>query len=151
MLESVSWIPGFMSFHFLQRLSVRAFATFRSFIRFGCAWIDARPRLAAWVYSPRSREADYRDYNGRMFAGFHEQERMLADQARMAFYHAAIARHIQPGDRVIDLGTGTGILAAFAARRGAAHVYAIDHSEILTHARTLAVANGIENVEFIAT
>jgi protein arginine N-methyltransferase 1 len=85
-----------------------------------------------------------------MFAGFHEQERMLADQPRMAFYHAAISRHIQPGDRVIDLGTGTGILAAFAARRGAAHVYAIDHSEILTHARDLAAANGIQNVEFIA-
>jgi protein arginine N-methyltransferase 1 len=69
----------------------------------------------------------------------------------MAFYHAAVARHIQPGDRVIDLGTGTGILAAFAARRGAAHVYAIDHSEILTHARTLATANQVENIEFIAT
>ncbi len=92
----------------------------------------------------------YRAHNGRMFAGFHEQERMLADRPRMDFYHAAIARHIQPGDRVIDLGTGTGILAALAARRGAAHVYAIDHSEILTHARTLAVANGIENVEFVA-
>jgi protein arginine N-methyltransferase 1 len=51
---------------------------------------------------------------------------------------------------VIDLGTGTGILAAFAARRGAAHVYAVDHSEILRHAKTLAAANGIQNVEFIA-
>ena len=86
-----------------------------------------------------------------MFAGFHEQERMLADQPRMAFYYAAVSRHIQPGDRVIDLGTGTGLLAAFAARRGAAHVYAIDHSDILTHARTLAKANQIENVEFVAT
>ena len=86
-----------------------------------------------------------------MFAGFHEQERMLADRRRMDFYHAAIARHIQPGDRVIDLGTGTGILAALAARRGAAHVYAIDHSEILAHAKTLAAANRIENVEFVAT
>src|SRR6185295_4570188 len=93
----------------------------------------------------------YRDFNGRYFAGFYEQEKMLADQPRMNFYHAAIARHIQPGERVIDLGTGTGILAAFAARRGAAMVYAIDHSDILRHARKLAKANGIENVEFIAT
>ena len=51
---------------------------------------------------------------------------------------------------MVDLGTGTGILAAFAARRGAAKVYAIDHSEILQHARTLAAANGIANVEFVA-
>lgn len=93
----------------------------------------------------------YREYNGRMFASFHEQERMLADQARMGFYHAAIRRHIRPGDRVIDLGTGTGILAALAARAGAGQVYAIDHSPILAHARTLAAANGIERVEFTST
>jgi len=74
---------------------------------------------------------------------------MLADKPRMNFYHAAIKRHIQPGDRVIDLGTGTGILAALASRRGAAQVYAIDHSKILEHAKTIAAHNGITNVEFI--
>jgi protein arginine N-methyltransferase 1 len=75
---------------------------------------------------------------------------MLADKQRMAFYKAAIERHIQPGDRVVDLGTGTGIFAALAARRGAAHVYAVDHSEILTQARQLAQANQVSNVEFIS-
>jgi protein arginine N-methyltransferase 1 len=142
-----------MSSQPLQRLSARAFSACRRLLAGGRTWIRARPRLAAWFY-PRgehSPEAAYRDYNGRLFADFHEHERMLADQPRMAFYFAAIARHIRPGDRVIDLGTGTGILAALAARRGAAHVYAIDHSEILTHARTLAAANQIENVEFLAT
>jgi protein arginine N-methyltransferase 1 len=141
-----------MSSHLLQRLSARAFAAGRRFLASSRTWIDARPGLAAWVYpsAEQSAEDDYRDHNGRMFAGFHEQERMLADRPRMNFYHAAITRHIQPGDRVIDLGTGTGILAALAARRGAAHVYAIDHSDILIHARTLAVENQIENVEFIA-
>jgi type I protein arginine methyltransferase len=69
----------------------------------------------------------------------------------MAFYHAAIDRHIQPGDRVIDLGTGTGILAAFAARQGADQVYALDHSSIIKDARLLAADNGIDAVEFIAT
>src|SRR5687767_11975833 len=125
-----------MSFNFLQRLTVRVCSGLRRMLFGAREWIGARPRLALWIY-PRegcSADADYRDYNGRMFASFHEQERMLADQPRMAFYHAAVARHIQPGDRVVDLGTGTGILAAFAARRGAAHVYAIDHSSILTHA-----------------
>ena len=107
----------------------------------------------AWIFSRvrPSEEEERRANNGRMFSDFHEQERMLADRRRMDFYHAAIARHIQPGDRVVDLGTGTGILEAFAARRGAAHVYAIDHSDILAHARTLAAANRIENVEFVAT
>ena len=116
-------------------------------------WVQARPALAAWFF-PRdegTRESRYREYNGWYFANFYEQEKMLADKPRMDFYHAAVTRHIQPGDRVIDLGTGTGILAAFAARRGAAKVYAIDHSEILKHAKTLAVANQIQNVEFIST
>ncbi len=76
---------------------------------------------------------------------------MLADRPRMDFYHTAIARHVRPGDRVIDLGTGTGILAAFAARQGAVCVYAVDHSDILKQARRLAAHNSIKNVEFIAT
>lgn len=139
-----------MSLHPLQRLSVRVFSTCRRWLAATGDWILDRPKLAAWFYRPHTPDADYREHNGRMFAGFHEQERMLADRPRMAFYQAAITRHIQPGDRIIDLGTGTGILAALAARRGAAHVYAIDHSEILTHARTLARENQVQNVEFLA-
>jgi protein arginine N-methyltransferase 1 len=108
--------------------------------------------VAAWFYprDGKSEEARYREFNGWCFAQFSEQEKMLADKPRMDFYHTAIGRHIQPGDRVVDLGTGTGILAAFAARRGAAKVYAIDHSDILKHARTLAAHNRIKNVEFVA-
>ena len=68
----------------------------------------------------------------------------------MNFYRAAIERHIRPGDRVVDLGTGTGILAALASRNGAAKVYAIDHSSILGHAKKLAGHNRLKNVEFIA-
>jgi protein arginine N-methyltransferase 1 len=137
----------------LQRSSIGLFSALRRGLGRTRRWISARPRLAAWIFpeddgTPESR---YREFNGWYFANFYEQEKMLADRPRMAFYHAAIARHIHPGDRVIDLGTGTGILAAFAARRGAAQVYAVDHSEILRHAKTLAAANGIQNVEFIAT
>ncbi len=118
----------------LRRLGARLFAAVR--------------RRLAPTQSPEER---YRDFNVRYFSGLHEQERMLADRPRMEFYRAAIQRHIQPGDRVIDLGTGTGILAALASRRGAARVYAIDHSPILKHARTLAAANRIERVEFFDT
>ena len=115
------------------------------------AAVHARPGLAAWVYKSDDKTPDevYREFNGRYFADFYEQERMLADKPRMNFYYTAIARHIQPGDRVIDLGTGTGILAALASRRGAAKVYAIDHSNILDHAKTIAAHNDISNVEFI--
>jgi protein arginine N-methyltransferase 1 len=114
-------------------------------------------RLNTWVYpapepaAEPSKDERYRDFNRSYFAQFYEQEKMLADRPRMDFYHAAIARHIKPGDRVIDLGTGTGILAAFASRRGAGKVYAIDHSVVLEHAKTLAAHNHIENVEFVST
>ncbi len=138
--------------HPLQRATVLGFSWLRRSLARARIWVLARPWLAAWLYpgAETSAEAEYRAFNERYFADFFQQERMLADQPRMAFYHAAIARHIQPGDRVIDLGTGTGILAAFAARRGAAKVYAIDHSEIVEHARTLATDNEVRNVEFVA-
>ncbi len=113
-------------------------------------WVRARPRLAAWLYRADDPDTAYRAFNLWNFAQFGEQEKMLADQPRMDFYHAAIARQVHPGDRVIDLGTGTGILAAFAARQGAAQVYAIDHSGILKQARRLAAHNRIEHVEFVA-
>jgi len=136
----------------LQRFSAGVFSAGWRFLAACRRRIGSRPRVAAWLglKGDVSAETSYRAYNGRMFADFHEQERMLADQRRMAFYHAAIARHVQPGDRVVDLGTGTGILAAWAARRGAAQVYAIDHSEIITQARSVAAANGIRNVAFVA-
>lgn len=137
----------------LQRASVSAFSILRRGLAALRAWLHSRPAVEAWIYPQASKtpEASYREYNGWVFGHFGEQERMLADRRRMDFYHAAIARHIHPGDRVIDLGTGTGILAAFASRAGAATVYAIDHSRILKRARKLAAHNGVANVEFIAT
>ncbi len=38
----------------------------------------------------------------------------------------ALAEWLRPGDRVLDLGTGSGILAIAAARRGAGWVWALD-------------------------
>jgi len=136
----------------IQRISVGVFSLVRRGLARFRAWLHARPGLEAWIYPEASKtpEARYREYNGWVFGHFSEQERMLADRPRMDFYHAGISRHIRPGDRVIDLGTGTGVLAAFAARAGAGKVYAIDHSRILKRARKLAAHNGVQNVEFIA-
>jgi protein arginine N-methyltransferase 1 len=124
-------------------------------VRRGCTrlgkWLVGSPLLKAWFYPPseiKTPAEKYRQFNEDCFANIHEQERMLADGHRMAFYHEAISRKIKPGDRVIDLGTGTGILAAFASRQGAAQVYAVDHSSIIEHAKELAAENGIENVDF---
>lgn len=44
---------------------------------------------------------------------------------------------------VVDLGTGSGILAVAAARAGARHVYAIEPSGMATYAKRVFEANGV--------
>jgi protein arginine N-methyltransferase 1 len=82
------------------------------------------------------------------FSNLYEHEKMLADNIRVSTYHEAIRRHVKPGDTVIDLGTGTGILALFAARQ-CAKVYALDHSEFITIAKRIAQHNGLDSINFV--
>jgi hypothetical protein len=79
----------------------------------------------------------------RGFASPAIQADMLHDDARVAAYLAAIAEVVRPGDVVIDLGTGTGILAVAAARAGARHVYAIEESAIADVAAQVFEDNGV--------
>ena len=59
-----------------------------------------------------------------------EHARMLHDDRRTGDYLAALVATIRPGDVVLDIGTGSGILAVAAARAGARHVYAVEASDI---------------------
>ncbi|MFF4415301.1 methyltransferase domain-containing protein [Streptosporangium sp. NPDC001559] len=72
-------------------------------------WLPASERLLEWDN------------------GFHDL--MLGDTLRMNAFRAAIAEAVRPGARVLDLGTGTGILARWALEAGARHVYGIDLNE----------------------
>lgn len=59
----------------------------------------------------------------------------------------ALEGRIAPGMRVLDLGTGSGVLSIAAARQGAAAVDAVDVDEIaVAAARENVAANGVDDV-----
>jgi hypothetical protein len=66
---------------------------------------------------------------------------MLKDKVRMRLYQKAIAETIKKGDIVVDIGTGSGILALLAVRAGAKRVYAIEQTAIIEEAKKIARHN----------
>lgn len=71
---------------------------------------------------------------------------MVYDMQRTGPLLEAIAKVVKPGDTVIDIGTGVGILAIAAAKAGAKKVWAIDcDAEALEVARACAKKAGVEN------
>lgn len=72
----------------------------------------------------------------------HTHLMMLEDQVRMQAFRQAIFETVQRGAVVADIGTGTGILAYFAAQAGASRVYAIESGPIIEAARKTADENG---------
>lgn len=73
-------------------------------------------------------------------------ELMLADKPRMQAYLAAIENNELSGKVVMDVGSGTGVLAMFAARAGAKKVYAVEASDFATVSKELIEANGFGDV-----
>jgi ribosomal protein L11 methyltransferase len=60
---------------------------------------------------------------------------------------ALLEERVTPGDRVLDLGTGSGILAIAAAKLGAAHVLALDVDPIaVAAAAENAARNGVSGI-----
>ena len=75
---------------------------------------------------------------------------LLADQERTEAFAKAIRETVKPGQVVVDLGSGTGILSYFACRAGARRVYSIERGEVIEVARALAAANGFsDRVTFV--
>jgi len=73
---------------------------------------------------------------------------MLQDVVRTDAYESAITEVVGPQSSVLDFGCGTGILAMFAARAGAARVIAVDRSPFIKTAQEIARANGFDHIDF---
>jgi SAM-dependent methyltransferase len=77
-----------------------------------------------------------------MYAEFEVHRTMICDRVRTGAFRRAIESVVRPGDIVLDVGAGSGILSVFAARAGAARVYAVERTPAAALARELAAANG---------
>lgn len=73
-----------------------------------------------------------------------EHRLYLADATRVSAFAAAIAQVVRPGDVVLDLASGTGILGLLACRAGASRVYAIDGGGMAEPARAIVGENGFD-------
>jgi len=92
------------------------------------------------------RDKTSSDYYWNSYAHFSIHEQMLKDKVRTLAYRKAIIEnaHLFKNKLVLDVGCGTGILAMFAAKAGAKHVYAVDCSDIIFQARQIIVDNKLD-------
>ena len=71
---------------------------------------------------------------------------IVRDDVRNAAYDAALRRVVRPNSRVLEIGTGTGLLAMMAARAGAAQVVTCEMNPAVAQIATDIVArNGFAN------
>ncbi len=69
---------------------------------------------------------------------------MLRDRMRCEAFCNALRETIKPGDIVLDIGAGTGILSLFSAKAGAKKVYAVERTNIAQLAKKIISDNNLE-------
>jgi len=100
-----------------------------------------------------AKASDYANYFC-SYAELYHQKQMLMDHNRMRAYHDAIMlnKPLFEGKTVLDVGTGSGVLAMWAAQAGAAKVYAVEFTDMANHAKALVERNDLSGtVEVLQT
>lgn len=93
----------------------------------------------------RSNEVHAAYFTSYSHFGIHHE--MLSDQARTNAYQNAICNNSEvfKDKLVLDAGSGTGILAMFAAKSGAQKVVAVDDSDIAFYAMLIVSENSLKH------
>lgn len=79
------------------------------------------------------------------FIPLHYHYQMLSDASRMTAFKSAIEKIVTPKHRVAELGSGTGVLSSFAARKGA-QVWSVEFNPALVSAsRRFISENGLSH------
>src|SRR5579863_9081030 len=124
----------------------------------GVAYRDQRKFDAAVAAFRRAIDLrpDYPQAKANLRSAYHDvvpawHFAMMDDAKRNAAFEAAIRRAVR-GKRVLDVGTGAGLLAMMAARAGAAHVTSCETIGIVAErARQIIATNGLaDNITVIA-
>ena len=89
-------------------------------------------------YTPKDDEVVLELDPGMAFGtGLHPTTRMCLEQ---------VEQRVQPGMRILDVGTGSGILALAAAKLGASEVFCIDNSSVAVESASAnAAANSLDD------
>jgi type I protein arginine methyltransferase len=99
-------------------------------------------------YSTEEAKAlDYANYFC-SYSFLYHQKQMLMDHVRMRAYHSAIManKDLFKGKVVLDVGSGSGVLSLWAAKAGAAKVFACEFTDMANFAREMVESNGLSDV-----
>lgn len=101
--------------------------------------MEPKPKMEA----EEEDENPFSQYYGMLL----HQQNMLQDRVRTSTYERALLENRADieGKVVLDVGTGSGILAFFAVKAGARHVYAVELSAMADCARALVAHNGLSD------
>jgi protein arginine N-methyltransferase 1 len=99
------------------------------------------------VSKPSQTEKAFKYFD--LYASMRSHKVVLEDMARMEAYHSAIFKNKLEmfSDKVVlDVGTGTGVLAVWAAKAGAKRVYAVEASSAAELARRLVRSSNVSDL-----
>jgi predicted O-methyltransferase YrrM len=109
--------------------------------------LDSATALMGWLGErpPAAATAAVHRFASRHVPRWHFP--MLNDEERNQAFAAALRQQVRPGDHVLDIGSGSGLLAMLAVRAGAARVTSCEADPLLAAvARQVVESNGFSDV-----